>query len=61
MITCARCGGSNVQVSLPAWFNANNINELKDVDAEASPRDYFCEDCGDPCDVVVEERRDHGQ
>ena len=43
---CAECGGTNVQISLPAWVNPDTL-EVVDLDLEARAMDTHCTDCED--------------
>lgn len=49
---CDDCGGANVQVCLPAWFDPNKELKFIDCDAEADELSVYCEDCGD-CTALV--------
>lgn len=44
MKICSVCQGSNIEISLPAWFNANTY-EQTGIDEEADALYTWCEDC----------------
>lgn len=44
MKVCSECKGKRVEISLPAWFDANT-NEQTGVDDEADVMYTFCHDC----------------
>jgi len=41
---CTECGSQNVEISLPAWFNVNTL-EQTGTDDEADPLYTWCHDC----------------
>jgi hypothetical protein len=50
MMRCADCNGTNIQISLPTWYDANSLDMIE-MDVEADALDYYCDDCGESCDV----------
>ena len=51
---CAKCGGPNVQYSIPAWFDFNT-GDYVDCDAGASELTCWCDDCEDSVEVLDRE------
>jgi hypothetical protein len=49
---CPCCASENVQISLPVWFTETQTGELTqvEIDAEADPRYWCCEDCDETGD-----------
>ncbi len=50
---CADCGGTDVQVCLPAWFLPNKDLKMVDVDETADELNVFCENCGDCTEIIA--------
>lgn len=46
---CPICASGKVQISLPVWFREDTEGNLTqcEVDTEASPRYWYCEDCSE--------------
>lgn len=46
---CPKCGSTDVQISLPAWFTEDADGNLthKSTDEEADVAAWYCEDCND--------------
>ena len=57
---CAECKGTNVQISMPAWFDPNT-DAFIEQDAEAEPLSVFCTDCGTQVEIVKGDRRQAGR
>lgn len=57
---CPECKSENVQISLPVWFREYADGELRqvDIDAEADPLWWICDDC-DETGFHEPERADH--
>lgn len=57
MKRCPECGGSNVQEMLAGWFDANPPNNKTGDEltlAELYSHPYYCQDCEDHPDHLVE-------
>lgn len=52
--SCPDCLGSDIQVSMRTWFDANS-GEQADIDYEAN-KAWFCVDCNEEITPVVTER-----
>jgi hypothetical protein len=56
--SCPTCGSKNVQIALPTWHRESLNGDLQfvEVDSEAEPLWWYCEDCyavddGSPTDL----------
>jgi hypothetical protein len=46
--TCTGCGGDQIEICLPAFFEANTANfDHVSTDYEASALSWYCRDCED--------------
>ena len=52
---CSVCGGENVQVELPAWFDPNRDFKHVDTDWDADYLSTWCEDCQDHHPLIDED------
>ncbi len=47
---CSKCGSSDVQTMMDAWFDPNDNYCLIDIVHESNDYDW-CNDCEDECDI----------
>ena len=54
-VSCTMCGGSNVEVSLPAWFDPNDGWSYIEYDEGADAFTTWCRDCANHCVLKTRE------
>jgi hypothetical protein len=53
---CLQCGGGDVEVCLPGWFDADDLS-FRSCDAEAEANAWYCPACEDTVAVITPDGR----